>query len=262
LLRTDCSLKSLGLYANNITSAGATSLGKSLKNKLCALEKLELRVNNIQDDGMIELANSTLEPHTKLWYLDVESNALTDRCTSSISASLASKQSRLKRLMLSNNNIGDQGIRTLVKGLLSEHSTLTYLDLNRNNIGEQGIFELSKPFSRSNTHRSSALKHLFVYSNPFSETKEGILNAAVSMMGNISTRGINTVLKDLGGINLSLGTTFPLFRNQVNKDILNMIRKGVLARLQNDASAATAAVETNAKVNKIEDGQEKKDEKK
>ena len=88
------------------------------------------------------------------------------------------------------------------------------------------------------------------------------MNAAVSMMGNISTRGINTVLKDLGGITLSLGTTVPMFHNQVNKDILNMIRKGVLARLQNDASAATAAVETNAKVNKIEDGQEKKDEKK
>ena len=73
-----------------------------------------------------------------------------------------------------------------------------------------------------------------------------------------------SVLKDLGGINLSLGTTFPLFRNQVNKDILNMIRKGVLARLQNDASAATAAVETtkhSAEVKKIEDGKQK-DEKK
>ena len=221
-------LTSLSLYANNITSVGATQLGNALKSASCLLERLDLRVNEVGDAGANAILNGTGQTEwSKLAYLDLEKNDLTCECVPSICKSLSSPCSTLTRLHLCNNSIGDEGCRALVHGLTSEHSTLTYIDLNRNKISNKGVFELAKALSihQNNNTTTSILQKLFLYSNPFADTEEGKTEAAVSMFGSISTTGVQCQLMDLGGIELNRGSTATMLQGLTNRDVLNSIRK-------------------------------------
>ena len=218
-----CLLKELSIYANDIGPAGATSLAATLKSSGCHLVKLNLSVNKIGDQGAVKLFESLRVGEgdsSSLTYLDLESNELTDTTATAIGSALQSTRCKLERLHLCNNKISDIGSKALSQGLCDESNVLRHLDLNKNQIGTVGIFELSKALASLDCR----LERLYVYSNLFNENERSSKEAAVALFGAVYDR-VPTILKDLGGIQLSLGTTSPKFSKLMNADLLIMLRK-------------------------------------
>ena len=218
-----CLLKELSIYANDIGPAGATSLAATLKSSGCHLVKLNLSVNHIGDKGAVKLFESLRVGEggsSSLTYLDLESNELTDTTATAIGSALQSTRCKLERLHLCNNKISDIGSKALSQGLCDESNVLRHLDLNKNQIGSVGIFELSKALASLDCR----LERLYVYSNLFNEDERSSKEAAVALFGAVFDR-VPTILKDLGGIQLSLGTTSPKFSKLMNADLLIMLRK-------------------------------------
>jgi Ran GTPase-activating protein (RanGAP) involved in mRNA processing and transport len=115
----------LHLENNNISRAGAYTLGEMISNKY-KLSKLNLNQNPIGDEGFQRIAKGMTDIET-LRIITVSGCLLTLDSMPVLSKALANKRF-LTKLVLDNNKIGKEGAELLAKGIQA-NETLTNLHM-------------------------------------------------------------------------------------------------------------------------------------
>ena len=138
---TNCQLRGLNLWHNNITDEGVKQLSNVLANS--QLSSLNLRANNITDEGVKQLSN--VLANSQLSSLNLRENNITDEGVKQLSSVLANSQ--LSSLNLRENNIKDEGVKQLSSVLAN--SQLSRLNVSRNSITDEGVKQLSDVLANS-----------------------------------------------------------------------------------------------------------------
>ena len=134
-------LSSLNLSGNDITVAGVKQLSSVLANS--QLRSLNLMGNGITDAGVKQL--SSVLANSQLSSLDLWRNGITDAGVKQLSSVLANSQ--LSSLNLGGNGITDAGVKQLSSVLAN--SQLSSLDLGGNGITDAGVKQLSSVLANS-----------------------------------------------------------------------------------------------------------------
>ena len=182
---TNCQLRGLNLFDNNIGDEGVKQLSNILKNS--QLSSLNLGGNNIGDEGVKQLSNGL--KNSQLSSLNLEENNIDGEGVKQLSNIL--KNSQLSSLNLFGNNIDGEGVKQLSNIL--KNSQLSSLNLGGNNIGDEGVKQLS------NGLKNSQLSSLYLgYNNIGDEgvkqLSNGLKNSQLSSLNlrnnNIGDEGV------------------------------------------------------------------------
>jgi hypothetical protein len=134
------------LYGNGITEAGATQLADALRTNT-TLKHLGLNNNKIGDAGATQLADA-LRANTTLQHLYLCDNAVTEAGATQLADALRTNSS-LQTLLFVDNNVGEAGARQLADALRA-NTTLQHLYLCDNAVTEAGLMMLHDAIATDN----------------------------------------------------------------------------------------------------------------
>ncbi len=132
-LRVNRDLIELSLYRNQSGNEGARAIAETLKTNQ-SLTKLNLEGNGIDSEGARAIAEA-LKTNQSLTTLDLSYSGIGSEGAKAIAEALKTNQS-LTTLDLWGANIGHKGVKAIAEALKTNQS-LTYLSLEDNNIGDE-----------------------------------------------------------------------------------------------------------------------------
>ncbi|XP_041061574.1 NACHT, LRR and PYD domains-containing protein 3-like [Carcharodon carcharias] len=146
---SDCEIKSLGLWGNDITHCCCEELALALKTNK-SLRSLDLGYNNIGDLGIKLLYVAIKDDGCKIEKLGLHQTGLTGDCCEDLSSILRTSQT-LMALELGYNNLGDVGVQQLSAALKDPNCKLQTLGLYRNNLTSACCPDLADALTASST---------------------------------------------------------------------------------------------------------------
>ena len=152
-LRTNTTLKHLGLNNNKIGDAGATQLADALRTNT-SLEHLYLCDNAVTEAGVTQLANA-LRTNTSLQTLLLVDNNVGEAGATQLADALRTNTS-LEHLYLCDNAVTDMGLRMLHDAIATDNCTLETLMPTRGLSWERSFKRLLAPAPRSQRRRRMA----------------------------------------------------------------------------------------------------------
>ena len=164
LLKSNCSLKGLKIYGNNLSSESVASIITGLSHN-SSLTELNISNSHFSMANVNNLA-SVLKDHSKsaLTELNLQNCQISSEGAVKLVAGLC-KNTTLTNLNLSHNSIGVhfEGVTAVAKLLVKVHGehSLTHLELRDCRISGQGARELAAALCKNST-----LKHLNLNYNP------------------------------------------------------------------------------------------------
>jgi len=153
-LKTNFSLRVLGLYRNLLTSRGAKMLSRGLMRNRTLME-LDVGLNEIGDQGCCAIASALSTAGCSLRRLKIKSNNIGDSGMTSLFKALR-RNFKLSYLDVSDNTISDCSLSVLAE-VLVVNRTLRELVANSCQISGRGCGILARPLKANNVLKSIAL---------------------------------------------------------------------------------------------------------
>eukprot|EP00948_MAST-09A_sp_MAST-9A-sp1_P002268 g2268.t1 len=180
-LRTNSTLKTLGVSSNNVSEKGARVLAETLRKSNFRLQTLIIEDNeNIGEVGGLHLAQAIGDfffgRFGHMTSFSLSSCKLTDKVGVAFGEGLCINR-RLISLHLDNNFIKDAGAVAIGKALI-RNSSLELLDLRNNEIGDEGAASILQALELQNT----TLLTLYLEENLIIDTGGKVSALACSML--------------------------------------------------------------------------------